>query len=137
MIYHGIDLIEISRVRHAAERWGARFLNRIFTSDELEACGIGSHSPRYQSLAARWAAKEAAAKALGLGLTGLTAHPEKHIPLRFHEVEVARGPGGRPLLLLHGRAAEAVTTLALVEIALSLSHTNQHAIASVIAFAGK
>ncbi|MFV9507335.1 MAG: holo-ACP synthase [Oscillochloridaceae bacterium umkhey_bin13] len=133
MIYHGIDLVEIKRVRCATERWGGRFLERIFTPGELVACAFDTLTPRYDSLAARWAAKEAAAKALGLGLSGLTAGSQ--IPLRFHEVEVARGPAGRPLLLLHGRAAEVVLALDLVEIALSLSHTREYAMASVVALA--
>lgn len=133
MLYHGVDLIEVARVRRAAERWGARFLRRVYTAGELADCGVGAGEPRYESLAARWAAKEAAAKALGLGLSGLAAgQGGPAAPLRLLDIEVVRGPLGRPALLLHGAAASAAAELGLTQLALSLSHTHAHAIASVI-----
>ncbi len=132
MLYHGVDIIEVERVRRAVERWGDRFLRRVFTPGELADCGVVAGAPRYASLAARWAAKEAAAKALGLGLSGLAAGEAAQEPLRLHELEVARGPGGRPELHLHGRAADAARTLGLASLVLSLSHTHEHAIASVV-----
>lgn len=133
MLYHGVDIIEVERVRRAAERWGERFLRRVFTPAELADCGVGAGEPRYESLAARWAAKEAAAKALGLGLTGLAAGGAgPDAPLRLLEIEVARGPGGRPELRLHGVAAAFAEARGLTELALSLSHTREHAVASVV-----
>jgi holo-[acyl-carrier protein] synthase len=129
VIYHGVDIIEVARIRHAAERWGMRFLQRVFTPAELADCGVGGPAPRYESLAARWAAKEATAKALGAGLRGLGGSPTG---LRFQEIEVIRGPDGRPALRLSGAAAAAAARVGLGSLALSLSHTHDHAVASVI-----
>ncbi|GAB4438900.1 MAG: holo-ACP synthase [Chloroflexi bacterium OHK40] len=134
MIYHGVDIVEVARVRRAVERWGERFLARVFTPAELADCEATGPTPRFHSLAARWAAKEAAAKALGLGLSGLAAGPSGG-HLHFHELEVARGPGGRPILHLHGGAAAAAAAAGLGELALSLSHTEHLAVASVVALA--
>ena len=134
MLYHGVDLVEIARVRRAVERWGEHFLRRIFTPGELIACGWGAGAtPRYESLAARWAAKEAAAKALGCGLSGLAAGPGTHVAC--HDLEVTAGPSGRPELRLHGEAALVAAALGLTHLALSLSHTQAHAIASVVGLA--
>jgi holo-[acyl-carrier protein] synthase len=130
MLYHGIDMIEVARLRQAVERWGERFLCRVFTPGELADCGITTGVPRFESLAARWAAKEAAAKAFGLGLSGLAAGAGPH--LGWHEIEVVRGPAGRPLLRLHGAASAAT---AGAELALSLSHTRDYALASVVGVA--
>jgi holo-[acyl-carrier protein] synthase len=136
MIYHGIDMIEVARVRRAAERWGERFLRRVYTARELADCGVSDGAPRYESLAARWAAKEAAAKALGAGLSGLGGgerpDPESLGLLRFQELEVARELSGRPTLQLHGGAAALAARHGISALALSLSHTREHAIASVI-----
>jgi holo-[acyl-carrier protein] synthase len=127
----------VARVRRAAERWGQRFLGRVFTPGELADCGVGAGAPRYQSLAARWAAKEAAAKALGAGLSGLGAgagelERASSGRLHFHELEVAREPDGRPALRLHGGAAALAARRGIAELALSLSHSGEHAIASVV-----
>lgn len=131
MICLGVDIIEVARVRRAAERWGSRFLQRVFTPAELADCGIGGPAPRYESLAARWAAKEAAAKALGRGLRGPGA-PQRP---GFQAIEVIRDPQGRPTLRLHGAAAAAAAALGIDSLALSLSHTHDHAVASVIGLA--
>jgi holo-[acyl-carrier protein] synthase len=130
MLYHGVDIIEVARLRRAVERWGERFLQRVFTPGELADCGMTTGEPRFESLAARWAAKEAAAKALGLGLRGLASGDGPGIA--WHELEVVRGPAGQPLLRLHGNAA---LSRGDVNLSLSLSHTNEHAVASVIGFA--
>jgi holo-[acyl-carrier protein] synthase len=114
----GVDLLEISRLRAAVERHGERFLARIFTAAEREQC-----AGNYASLAARFAAKEAVAKALGTGIG----------PVAFTELEVARGKAGEPLLCLHGKALEVAETLHLTEWAISLSHTDEYAMASVVA----
>jgi holo-[acyl-carrier protein] synthase len=130
MLYHGVDIIEVARLRRAVERWGERFLQRVFTPGELADCALDSGELRFESLAARWAAKEAAAKALGLGLRGLAAGDGPSIG--WHELEVVRGSAGQPLLRLHGNAALSLGDVALT---LSLSHTNEHAVASVIGLA--
>jgi holo-[acyl-carrier protein] synthase len=140
IVYTGIDLIEILRIERAVARWRGRFLARVFTAGELTDCGMPTLSPGgVASLAARWAAKEAAAKALGVGLRGLggqVAAPEQLLvgpPVGWHEIEVRRSASGRPILLLHGTAASAAATLGITTLAVSLSHTHQHAIASVVA----
>jgi len=114
----GIDLCEISRLRDAIERHGERFLARIFTATEREQCG-----ENYASLAARFAAKEAVAKALGTGLG----------PIAFTEIEIIRGEQREPRLRLHGKALAKANELKLTEWALSLSHTQAYAMASVVA----
>jgi holo-[acyl-carrier protein] synthase len=132
MIYHGIDIVEVARVRRAAVRWGERFLERVFTPGELRDCGCPGPAPRYESLAARWAAKEALAKALGVGLSGLGAGAAGEPLAHFREVEVVRGPGGRPELRLYGAAAAAARARGIGELSVSLSHTAEHAVASVV-----
>lgn len=132
MLYTGIDLIEIERIERAIERWGERFLTRIFTPAELAA-----YHDNLPSLAARWAAKEAAAKLLGVGLRGLGAAGRTDAGVAWTEIETLGDARGRPTLTLHGRAAERAHDLGLAEIALSLSHTRMHAIASVVALGGE
>ncbi|GIV96046.1 MAG: holo-[acyl-carrier-protein] synthase [Herpetosiphonaceae bacterium] len=123
----GIDLVEIERLREASERWGARFLQRIFTADEL-ACSGG----RPESLAARWAAKEATAKALGLGLCGLGA-PAGAIPWR--SVEIVKGERGEPLLRLSDVAATRAAELGITTFSISLTHSGGFAAAVVVGIA--
>ena len=114
----GVDLVEIQRLQSAIERHGDRFLNRIFTPRELKEVGQNT-----ASLAARFAAKEAVAKALGTGIG----------PINWHEIEILRGPARQPLLHLHGAAGRLARQLNLEEWSLSLSHTAAHAIALVVA----
>jgi holo-[acyl-carrier protein] synthase len=128
MLYTGIDLIEIERIARAVERWGDRFLDRVFTPAELAI-----YRARPASLAARWAAKEAVAKLLGVGLRGLGGAGRLEDALLWTEIEVLSDPEGRPALALHGRAAARAQALGLGPIALSLSHTREHAIASAVA----
>lgn len=133
MLYNGVDIVEVARVRDAAERWGARFLRRVFTPGELADCDAESSAPRFDSLAARWAAKEAVAKALGVGLSGLGAGASAPgALLHFHEIEVVRASSGRPELQLHGGAAAAAAAHGVARLALSLSHTADYAVASVV-----
>lgn len=127
MLYHGVDIIEVARMRRAVERWGQRLLQRVFTAGELADCSLPGGELRFEGLAARWAAKEAAAKAAGLGITGLAAGPGNH--LRWHELEVVRAPSGQPHLCFHGYAAVA---LGGIEWVLSLSHSAEYALASVV-----
>lgn len=128
-IYTGIDIVEIDRIADAVTRWGDHFLRRVFTPGELVDCG-----GRVSSLAARFAAKEAAAKALGAGLRGVGMKADASVVAAgWHEIEVARAPTGQPQLLLHGRAAEQARTLGWSSTALSLSHGRDAAVASVVA----
>ena len=114
----GVDLIEIARVEAAIQRHGDRFLNRIFTAQEQpDAQGQTS------SLAARFAAKEAAAKALGCGIG----------PVGWLEIEITRDPERRPEIVLHGAAQQRAEALHLREWSVSLSHTKDYAIALVVA----
>lgn len=116
----GIDLTEIPRIQNSMTRFGDRFLDRIFTPREKAYCLRKRNAA--ESFAARFAAKEAAAKALGTGISyGVT----------WLEIEVTREPSGRPGLAFHGRAAEIAVRLGVTHAALSLTHTNVLAMASV------
>jgi len=128
MLFTGVDLIEIARIERAVARWGDRFLLRIFTAAELAV-----YRGRLPSLAARWAAKEAAAKLLGVGLRGLGAAEKPVAAVGWTEIEILSDAQGRPALTFYGRAAARARALGLGEIALSLSHTREHAIASAVA----
>ena len=114
----GIDLIEIQRVADVIERQGERFLQRVYTPRELADCG-----GRNESLAARWAAKEATAKALGCGIGDVS----------FQEIEVQREESGAPSLHLYGAAAKLAEAQGLTTWSISLSHSQSHAIAMVVA----
>ena len=116
----GIDLTEIPRIRNSIERFGNRFLDRIFTAGEKAYCQRKRNAA--ESFAARFAAKEAAAKALGTGISyGVT----------WLEIEVTREPSGRPGLQFHGRAAQLASRLGVTHAVLSLTHTEILAMASV------
>jgi len=117
----GIDLTEIARIQQSIDRYGRRFLDRIYTSGEQAYCLKKRKSA--ESFAARFAAKEAAAKALGTGISrGVT----------WREIEVVREPGGRPGILFHGRAAERAKRMGVVHTSLSITHTGDTAMASVV-----
>jgi len=117
----GIDIAEVPRIAASITRFGDRFLRRVFTEEEIRYCE--SKANRVERYAARFAAKEAAMKAIGTGWNHGVA---------WRDVEVCRQPGGRPTITFHRRAAEFATKLGAVRVALSLSHTAQHAIAQVI-----
>jgi holo-[acyl-carrier protein] synthase len=117
----GIDITEVPRIREAIQRHGERFLQRIFTEGEIQYCE--SKANRVERYAARFAAKEAGMKAIGTGW--------KH-GVRWRDIEVARKPGGRPTLLLHGKAAEFAAKLGATNVVLSLTHTAEQAMAQVI-----
>ncbi len=117
----GIDIAEVHRIGEAMERFGARFLHRVFTEGERRYCD--SKANRVERYAARFAAKEAAMKALGPGWSR---------GVRWRDIEVCRQPGGRPTISFHGTAAEVASKLGAVHVALSLSHTAEQAIAQVI-----
>ena len=111
----GVDIIEIARVEASLRRYGDRFRRRVYRAAELLETG-----ERGPSLAARFAAKEAAIKALGSSTIAL------------HEIEVVRPAGSRPELRLHGRAADRAAELGVQEVALSLSHSRDFAVALVV-----
>lgn len=117
----GIDLTEISRIEHSIERYGSRFLNRVYTAAEQAYCLRKRKSA--ESFAARFAAKEAGAKALGTGIS---------YGVNWLEIEVVRPPGARPTVQFHGRAAKFADRLGVKHAALSITHSKDMAMASVI-----
>ena len=123
MLTTGVDLIEIARIKRALANHGDRFLKRVFTSDEVLYC-----RGRPAELAARFAAKEAVAKALGVGMRMMAREG-----INWKDAEIVGDMRGKPLIRLHGRAAERAEQLGLTEWAVSLTHTRDHAIAFVVA----
>jgi holo-[acyl-carrier protein] synthase len=117
----GIDIAEVPRIAASIQRFGGRFLRRVFTAGEIRYCE--SKANRAERYAARFAAKEAAMKALGTGWNR---------GVRWRDIEVTREPGGRPTILFHGKAAEFAAELGAAHVALSVSHTAEQAIAQVI-----
>jgi holo-[acyl-carrier protein] synthase len=117
----GIDLAEIGRIQQSMERYGKRFLDRVYTAAEQAYCLRKRKAA--ESFAARFAAKEAGAKALGTGIS---------YGVNWLEIEVVREPSGRPTLKFHGRAAEMAAHLGATRAALSITHTNDLAMASVV-----
>jgi holo-[acyl-carrier protein] synthase len=113
----GVDIIEINRVAATIERFGDRFLKRIYTPGEIAYC-----RGRAPQLAARFAAKEAVMKALGTGTHGVG----------WREVEVTRKRSGEPCIELHGRAFERAEKLGIDRFAISISHSREYAVASVV-----
>lgn len=118
MLRCGIDLIENSRIENGIARFGERFLNRFFTPGERADCDDQPHR-----LAARFAGKEAVAKALGTGIGDIG----------WREIEIRCGERGRPTLYLHGAAAQEAAALGLQEWDISLTHTNEYASAVAVA----
>ena len=118
MIYTGVDLIEIERIKETYERFGDRFLNRCYTKGEQRYARA-----RAPQLASRFAAKEAVMKALGTGVKGVA----------WTEVEVTRRRGGPPEITLHRRAKARAEKMGITRLAVSLSHSREFAIASVVA----
>ncbi|MSP12726.1 MAG: holo-[acyl-carrier-protein] synthase [Chloroflexi bacterium] len=113
----GIDIIEVSRIQTTLESWGERFTQRVFTPAELAYC-----RGRAPSLAARFAAKEAAAKALGTGIG----------QVEWREIEILSDTTGAPALQFHGRALARATELGVQQWEVSFSHSRDYAVAVVI-----
>src|SRR6476660_8921740 len=113
----GIDIAEVPRIAQALNRHGERFLHRVYTEGEINYCD--SKANRIERYAARFAAKEAAMKALGTGWNH---------GVRWRDIEVSRLPGGRPTIKFHGKAAEFAARLGMTNVALSISHTSEQAI---------
>jgi len=114
----GLDLVEISRIQAVTEKYGIRFLQRVYTSQELEYC-FKESKRIYPELSARFAAKEAVVKSLGTGMRGVT----------WKDVEVVRNALGKPGIVLHERAKGIADQLGIKQIHISLSHTESVAAA--------
>jgi holo-[acyl-carrier protein] synthase len=117
----GVDLAEVDRIRESVERFGEKFLHRIYT--ERERAYVQRKANKFERYAARFAAKEAGMKAIGTGW--------RH-GVRWQDFEVVNLPSGRPTLLLHGVAAEFANRMGVTNIQLSLTHTAQLGLAYVI-----
>ena len=118
----GVDLAEVPRIRKAIERFGERFINRIYTPREIEYVERRGAS-RFERFAARFAAKEAGMKAIGTGW--------RH-GVRWLDFEVANLPSGKPTLLFHGVAAKFAERLGVRNVSLSITHTAETGMAIVI-----
>ena len=117
MLITGVDIIEIKRVEKVAFSYGDRFLKRIYTDGEIKYC-----RGRAPQLASRFAAKEAVMKALGTGIRGVG----------WRDVEVTRKRGMAPYIKLHGRAKKRASQIGLKGLSISLSHSKEFAVASLI-----
>ena len=110
----GIDIIKVDRIRASLARFGARFSNRVLTENERRYV-----RDRPETMAGRWAAKEAVSKVLGLGVRGIG----------WRDIEIERMPTGQPAVRLHGRAAARAEQLAMGRIAVSITHEADYAVA--------
>ncbi len=117
----GVDIAEVARIQAAIERHGQTFLRRVYAPAEIEYCE--RYKNKYERYAGRFAAKEAAMKALGTGWSH---------GVRWVDVQVARQKGGRPAIVLSGEAAQVAERLGVKHIALSITHTAAQAFAQVI-----
>jgi len=117
MHYIGVDIIEIARIEQAIARWGESFLHRIYTKSELKF-----YHKQPSSLAARFAGKEAIIKAIGAPTKGIS----------WREIEILSDPSGKPSVHLYGKAQKQANNLGLDKLAISLSHSKEHAIAFIV-----
>lgn len=113
----GVDLIETYRIRETLEKFGDRFLKKIYTETELRIC---KNKPT--RLASRFAGKEAVMKALGTGIRGVG----------WQEIEISSEPSGKPFVNLYGRAKARAEAIGIVDLAISLSDTHDHSVAFVV-----
>jgi holo-[acyl-carrier protein] synthase len=116
-VHLGIDIVEISRIKQAVTRWQSRFIDRVYTQNEQIA-----YQHKVESLAARFAGKEAVMKALNAPFPSIS----------WNEVEILSDTDGKPLLTLYGKALDKMRQLGLSNLEISLSHSRQNAIALVI-----
>ena len=110
----GIDIIKVERIQGSLEKFGDRFTRRVLTEAEQRYV-----RGRPETMAGRWAAKEAVSKVLGLGVRGIG----------LREIEIERLPTGQPSVRLHGRAAARATQLGMGRVAVSISHESDYAVA--------
>lgn len=122
MVYGiGIDLVENARMEKIVRKWGAKFIDRIFSEKEIEYCGRHVHVSTHYG--ARFAAKESFLKALGIGIGG---------GVKLNEIEVAHDEIGKPVLVLHGEAQAQIEKRKITNIHLSLTHTHKYSTAMVL-----
>ncbi len=121
----GIDVVEIGRIADAIRRHGQRFLEKIFFQSEVDYCRSMKEPATH--FAARFAAKEAVAKALGTGFSG---------SINWKDIEVRRKANGEPFVVLHAGAAELAGRSGITEVFVSLSHTQDYAVAQAILWKG-
>jgi holo-[acyl-carrier protein] synthase len=117
----GVDIAEVARIRAAIERYGSRFVERVYTPAEIAY--VERKANRWERYAARFAAKEAGMKAIGTGW--------RH-GVRWHDFEVVNLPTGKPTLQFHGVAAEFARRMGVTNVVLSLTHTAEVALAHLI-----
>ncbi len=118
----GIDVIEIERIERAVDRWGERFLKRVYTDAEVRYC-----RGKAQRLAGRFAAKEATSKALGVGIRRLS----------WRDIEVLPDERGKPTVRLHGRARDVAAHFELDSFEVSITHSRTDAIVVVVAWSSQ
>jgi holo-[acyl-carrier protein] synthase len=116
----GVDLVENTRIEHSLERFGERFLHRIFTAGEIEYCQSMKYPARH--FAARFAAKEAVSKAFGTGIGKA---------MGWRDIDVHRHASGQPFVVLEGGAKQLATERGISNVWISLSHTDHHAVAMI------
>jgi holo-[acyl-carrier protein] synthase len=117
----GVDLVECARIQHSLDRFGERFLHRVFTEGEIEYSQSMKYPARH--LAARFAAKEALSKAFGTGIGK---------SMGWKEIDVHRKPSGEPFVVLEGKAKQLAVDRGVGKVWISLSHTEHHAFATII-----
>ncbi len=117
----GIDLVENARIQHSIERFGERFLHRVFTAGEIAYCQSMKFPERH--FAARFAAKEALSKAFGTGIGKA---------MGWHDIDIRKKPSGEPFLVLTGGAEELATQRGVKDALITLSHTDHHAMAVIV-----
>jgi holo-[acyl-carrier protein] synthase len=117
----GVDLVECVRIQHSIDRFGDRFLNRVFTEGEIEYSMSMKFPARH--LAARFAAKEAVSKAFGTGIGKA---------MGWRNIDIRKKPSGEPFLVFSGPAQELATQCGVISAFVTLSHTEHHAVAYVV-----
>jgi holo-[acyl-carrier protein] synthase len=117
----GVDLVENARIEHSLERFGERFLQRVFTAGEIEYSKSMKYPARH--LAARFAAKEAVSKAFGTGIGK---------SMGWKDIDVRRKESGEPYVVLEGGAKELAGERKVLKVSITLSHTEHHAMAMIV-----
>ena len=122
----GVDLVECARIQHSLDRFGDRFLRRVFTDGEIEYATSMKFPARH--LAARFAAKEAVSKAFGTGIGK---------SMGWRDIDVRKKPSGEPYLVLSGGAEVLAKERSITNALITLSHTDNHAMAMIVIEAGE
>ena len=116
----GVDIIETERIEHSLQRFGERFLHRVFTDGEISYCQSMKYPARH--FAARFAAKEAVSKAFGTGIGK---------SMGWRDIDIRKKPSGEPFVVLDGQAKSLAEDRNVRDVWISLSHTNHHAVAMI------